>query len=38
MSEISIYQINSGSIEVRPERDTVWLTQRQMSTLFDNTP
>lgn len=35
MSEISIYETNSGTIEVRLERDTVWLSQEQMALLFD---
>lgn len=35
MSEISIYETNSGTIEVRLERDTVWLSQEQMAVLFD---
>ncbi len=34
MSEISIYEATNGSIEVRLERDTVWLSQEQMGTLF----
>jgi len=34
MSEISIYETTGGSIEVRLERDTVWLSQEQMGTLF----
>ena len=34
MSEIGIYETTSGSIEVRLERDTVWLSQEQMGTLF----
>ena len=34
MSEISIYQATNGSIEVRLERDTVWLSQEQMGMLF----
>ncbi len=34
MSEISIYETNSGSIEVRLERDTVWLSQEQIGTVF----
>ncbi len=34
MSEISIYETTSGSIEVQLERDTVWLSQEQMGTLF----
>ncbi|WP_447969527.1 hypothetical protein [Nitrospira sp. M1] len=35
MNEISIYETPSGSIEVRLERETVWLSQEQMATLFD---
>lgn len=35
MSEISIYETNSGTIEVQLERDTVWLSQEQMALLFD---
>ena len=35
MSEISIYETTSGTIEVRLERDTVWLSQEQMALLFD---
>lgn len=34
MSEISIYQTESGTVEVRLERETVWLTQAQMVALF----
>ena len=34
MNEISIYQTDSGTIEVRLEQDTVWLTQAQMVSLF----
>ena len=34
MSEISIYETTSGSIEVRLERETVWLSQEQMGQLF----
>jgi len=34
MNEISIYQTESGTIEVRLEQDTVWLRQEQMSQLF----
>jgi hypothetical protein len=34
MSDISIYETNSGSIEVRLERETVWLSQEQMAALF----
>ena len=35
MSEISIYETSSGNIEVRLERETVWLSQEQMAALFD---
>ncbi len=34
LSEISIYEASNGRIEVRLERDTVWLSQEQMGTLF----
>jgi predicted transcriptional regulator len=34
MQEINIYQTDSGGIEVRLERDTVWLSQDQMAELF----
>ncbi len=34
MDEISIYQTDSGAIEVRLEQDTIWLSQEQMSQLF----
>lgn len=34
MSEIAIYQNETGMVEVRLERDTVWLRQEQMATLF----
>ena len=34
MNEISIYQTDSGAIEVRLEQNTVWLTQAQMVSLF----
>lgn len=34
MTEISIYQTDSGSVEVRLEQDTVWLRQEQMAELF----
>ena len=34
MSEISIYEATNGRIEVRLERDTVWLSQEQMGMLF----
>lgn len=34
MDEISIYQSEKGTIEVRLEQDTVWLSQEQMSRLF----
>jgi len=34
MPEISIYQTESGAIEVRLDQDTVWLNQAQMVALF----
>lgn len=34
MIEISIYETESGAIEVRLEQDTVWLRQEQMGELF----
>lgn len=34
MSDISIYQTDSGTVEVRMGQDTVWLTQAQMVSLF----
>lgn len=38
--QIAIYQAEDGQawIEVRFEQDSVWLTQRQMSEVFDTTP
>lgn len=36
--EIVLYQDNNNSgiqIEVRVEKDTIWLTQKQMAKLFD---
>jgi len=35
--EIVIYETDSGgsALEVRLDKDTVWLTQRQMASLFD---
>ena len=35
MNEISIYETPNGTIEVRLERETVWLSQEQMATVFD---
>ena len=34
MSEIAIYQHQDGRIDVRLERDSVWLTQQQLAGLF----
>ncbi|MHB8454877.1 MAG: RhuM family protein [Acidiferrobacterales bacterium] len=34
MADISIYQAENGTVEVRLEQDTVWLRQEQMSQLF----
>jgi hypothetical protein len=38
--EVLVYEGADGSVhvEVRLEQDTVWLTQRQMSDLFETTP
>ena len=38
MSELLIYEANDQDVSVRLEGETVWLTQRQMSELFDTTP
>ncbi|MBF0602686.1 MAG: virulence protein RhuM/Fic/DOC family protein [Nitrospirae bacterium] len=35
MSEITIYQTENGVVEVRMERESVWLSQEQMAVLFD---
>lgn len=35
MNEICIYQTETGSVEVRLEKETVWLTQRQLADVFD---
>lgn len=34
MNEIAFYELTGGAIEVRVERETVWLTQQQMAALF----
>ena len=34
MAEITIYQTESGNVEVRLDRETVWLAQEQMGQLF----
>lgn len=34
--DITIYEGPGGTIEVRVDRETVWLTQRQMAELFDS--
>ena len=38
--EIAVYESTEGEIrvDVRLERETVWLTQRQMAQVFDTTP
>lgn len=38
--EISVYEAADGEVrvDVRFERETVWLTQRQMAEVFDTTP
>lgn len=35
MTDITIYEGPGGAIEVRVDRESVWLTQRQMAELFD---
>ena len=35
MNEISIHETENGAVEVRLERDTIWLSQEQMAPLFD---
>ncbi len=35
MPEIAIYQSPQGRVEVRVDRETVWLSQRQMAELFE---
>jgi hypothetical protein len=38
--EVLVYEAPDGGVrvEVKLDRDTVWLTQRQMSELFETTP
>jgi hypothetical protein len=36
MADITIYEGSGGAIEVRVDRETVRLTQRQMAELFDS--
>lgn len=40
MSDITIYQSDSGTVEVRLDKthETVWLSQRQMAEVFDTSP
>lgn len=35
MPEIAIYQSPHGCVEVRVDRETVWLSQWQMAELFE---
>ena len=35
MTDIAIYQSPQGRVEVRVDRETVWLSQKQMAELFD---
>ncbi len=37
-NNILIYTTKDGNIDVKLEQETVWLTQKQMSKLFDTTP
>lgn len=36
--EIVIYEEDANKVEVKLDRETVWLTQRQMAELFDTSP
>jgi len=38
--EVVLYEASDGEVrlDVRLEQETVWLTQRQMATLFETTP
>lgn len=36
--QLVIFEGEAGQVEVRLEGETIWLTQRQMSELFDTTP
>lgn len=38
--EVAVYEDTGGEVrvEVRLDRETVWLTQRQMAEVFDSTP
>lgn len=38
MSEIAIFESDTGEIQVQLEQDSVWLTQRQMGDVFETTP
>lgn len=38
LSDLAIYQADSGAVEVRMGQETVWMTQRQMAEVFDTTP
>ena len=38
MKDVVIYQTDHGSINVTVEQDNVWLSQKQMSLLFDTSP
>lgn len=36
MTDITIYEGPGGIIEVKVDRETVWLSQKQMAELFDS--
>ena len=38
MNELLIYETSDKRVSVRLDGETVWLTQRQMSELFETTP
>ncbi len=35
-TDIAFYEGPGGTVEVRLDRESVWLTQRQMAELFDS--
>lgn len=37
MTEMIIFEASSGQIDVRLEKDNVWLSQAQLAQLFDGT-
>jgi hypothetical protein len=35
MNELAFFETDNGSIEVRVEQETVWLSQDQMARIFE---